>query len=131
MNLEKEYLLKTAKLVSDTNITDHKGILCVNYNADKQIYFAIKDCKNQDRENQFLKRNVCQYCSEIYKNYAKSKDIRVAEFYTESAKFYAFASDQNMPAEELYSISQDIRKQSRRYEVVAEKPVELDSELTK
>ena len=112
MSNEKVYLLKTAELISDSKAENNLGVMCANTKAGKKVYVSKVDAKNAQKEVNFVKQNVCNYCHDVFEFNANMSKDKVAEFYTNSADYYSYALQNDIPAQEIYAVSKEINQAS-------------------
>jgi hypothetical protein len=129
MENEKSYLTKIAEMISDKKVENKDGIMYYNKIANATLFIGKHDVKNKTREENYLKKYVCEYGSKIY---SKCADLNISdmEYYLHAKDFFEKAAEKNIPAEKMYAVVKEIEKNTKDSTKVCEDDSSLDFEET-
>lgn len=126
MKNEKNYLYSIADLVSDAKVENKLGTMYANKVAGKKVFLPKTEAKNFERQTEFLKTGVCNYCHDVYAHISTMVDDKAAEFYNNSAEYYVYALNENVPVEEIYKTSKSINEAVKSYVKVKEEDMVMN-----
>ena len=103
MNKQKMYFVKIAEKLSDKVAENELGIMYVNTSACKNFFVSKVDSKNLEKELDYTKYRLCEFCNAVYNDMAEKSSGKKREFLKNAAMFYTYEEKENHTAEEFYN----------------------------